>query len=293
MLLTYANLYQLLVAFHLIGLTLGLGGASISDFTFLGELRKQGRVAPETVSRMKSFSQMVWIGLTILSLSGLGLILLDHGQDLYLPGFQAKMVVVAILVLNGLWLNFYATPKLAKLSFSESYALKSAAWRERKLIFIFGAISVTSWYGAFFIAMFKQLVVLPFLGYLAVYGIVLAGAIAMALRMERKLSQHPPVYIAPPPDVAPQAPAVPTPNPAIAVPTPALASNAPPTSPVIAPPAAANPTPAPPGPAQPNNQSPVYPPAGPERSNDPQVPSEDVPSGAPPADKNGPAGTTY
>jgi hypothetical protein len=254
---------------------------------------------------MKSFSQMVWIGLTILSLSGLGLLLLDRGQDLYLPGFQAKMVVVAILVLNGLWLNFYATPKLAKLSFSESYALKSAAWRERKLIFIFGAISVTSWYGAFFIAMFKQLVVLPFLGYLAVYGVVLAGAIVMALRMERKLSQHPPTYIAPPPGAAPpESASAPRPNPTAVAPTPppdVSPSSAPgaiaPSSPAVIPPSV-NQAPAPPPiPTQPDNQ-PTYPSAnapqaGPGGSNYPQTPNEDLPSGAPPADKGGPAGLPY
>jgi hypothetical protein len=214
MLFTYDNLYQLLLAFHLIGLTMGLGGASISDFTFLGELRKRGQISAETVSRMKSFSQMVWVGITVLSLSGAGLLLISHGQDLSSPGFLAKMLIVAILVANGLFLNFYATPRLTTFSFTETYSPRSPAWRARKLTFIFGAISVTSWYGAFFIAMFKQLVVLPFVWYVAIYAAVLGFAIYSAIKMERILSRkHPAAFIQAPPESRPKESAASSPAP--------------------------------------------------------------------------------
>jgi hypothetical protein len=139
---------------------------------------------------MRSFSLVIWIGLAILGVSGVGLFLLHPSVYIASAGFMAKMVFVAILIVNGLFLNFYTTARLTTFNFSEKYQRKGAAWKARKLSFILGAVSTTSWYAALFAAMFKGLIKLPFLGYIGIYLVVLAGAIITALLLEIKLSSR-------------------------------------------------------------------------------------------------------
>jgi hypothetical protein len=184
-----ANAYQLLLTLHLLGLALGIGGATITDFTFLRAL-KERRVTPETIGRMKILSQVVWVGLGILALSGLGLFLLSPEYFLATPGFLAKMTVVLVLTINGLFLNFYATSRLTSFTFTDQYPSGSPLGRARKLSFLFGSISLVSWYTAFFVAMLKGVFPLPYVGYVIIYIVVATGAVLLGQIIERLLSRE-------------------------------------------------------------------------------------------------------
>jgi uncharacterized membrane protein len=177
-------LRQVLLTVHLVGLVFGLGAATVADISFVRSIMKGDRVTPETVTWMRSFSAIVWVGIGILTVSGTGLFLLKPAAYLASAGFLAKMVVVGILIVNGLFLNFYTTARLTTFNFSEKYARHNAAWRIRKLSFVFGAISGVSWYAALILAQFKAYYSVSFYTYIAVYGVVLLVAVAGSLVLE-------------------------------------------------------------------------------------------------------------
>jgi hypothetical protein len=176
-----------LLTLHFIGLAFGLGGAAVADFTFSKAIKMGDRISPETVNWMRSFSKIVWIGIGILSISGIGLFLTHPKVYLTSPGFLAKMLFVLVLIINGLFLNFYTTARLTTFNFSERYQRRDAAWKARKLSFVFGAISSVSWYSALLVAMFRTVIKLPFIAYVGIYIAVLAFAIEGSLLLEQIL----------------------------------------------------------------------------------------------------------
>lgn len=173
-----------LIGLHLIGLAFGLGGAFIADFAFFKTVRRADRITPETVTWMRSFSAVVWLGLGILALSGVGLFLLSPESYMHSSGFLAKMLLVVILIANGLLLNFYSTARLTTFNFSEKYTMRDAAWKARKLSFVFGAISTVTWYSIVVLALFKSFFDVPLWLYLGGYFILLVMAITGSLVLE-------------------------------------------------------------------------------------------------------------
>jgi len=182
------TLYQILLTIHLIRVAFGLGGATISDLSFFRALKMGDRITPDTVNWMRLFSIMIWIGIAILFVSGVGLFLLHPRLYLSIPGFIAKMIFVAVLIINGLFLNYYVTTRLTTFNFSEHYARRDAAWRARKLSFVFGAVSTTTWYSVIFVAMFKTMLSFTLTEYLLIYFALLVIAISSSLVLENRLS---------------------------------------------------------------------------------------------------------
>ncbi len=182
-----STLFQALLTLHFIGLAFGLGGMTITDFSFFRSIRKADKISPETVAWMRSFSVVVWLGVGLLAVSGVGLFLLDPSKYLHSTGFLVKMLLVLVLIINALFLNFYSAARLTIFNFSRAQKHHGAAWRARNLSFIFGAISAVTWYSILIIAMFKSMIHLSFFGYIAIYLTVLGIAIAGGLLLERYL----------------------------------------------------------------------------------------------------------
>lgn len=154
-------MYEALLTLHLIGLAFGIGGATISDAAFAKSIRKANHISVETVNWVRTFSTVVWAGIGLLAISG-----------------------------TGLFLNFYTTARLTTFNFSEKYASCGAAWRTRKLSFLFEAISMVTWYSILVLAMFKSLLHLSKVIYLLIYVVFLAVAIAGCLVLEKFLFLH-------------------------------------------------------------------------------------------------------
>jgi hypothetical protein len=142
-------LYTALLTLHLAGLALGLGGATIGDLAILRHVRKGG---PHPAEQLRYLSQAIWLGLAVLGVSGVALFALQPSAYLHSSGFVAKMIVVAVLMGNGVYLH-RQIPKL----------------RIGPTTFLSGSISTVSWYSALAIAMFRGHVQLSVVGYLSVY----------------------------------------------------------------------------------------------------------------------------
>jgi hypothetical protein len=176
-------------------LALGLGGATITDLFFFRFLR-DWRISPHEADVTRTLSQVIWFGLAILVMSGVGLYLPQMEFLNASSKFLTKVVVVAVILTNGSFLNLVVAPRLVSMTFhsvSPEEGRKMA--RFRRLAFALGAISFTSWYTAFVLGMIRS-VPLRFVSLLTIYALVVAAAVTVSQIMERRLAgSAPPVQL--------------------------------------------------------------------------------------------------
>ena len=142
---------------HLIAAAIGLGTATITDVFFFKFL-KDFKISELEASVLNALSQVIWFALALIILTGIGLYLPASERLLDSSKFLVKMIVVAIMVVNGAFLNLLISPKLVHISFGESHEHQSGELRKlRKLAFALGAISITSWYSAFILGALHKL----------------------------------------------------------------------------------------------------------------------------------------
>lgn len=144
-----------LLTIHLIGVALGLGGATIGDIAIL---RSLWRSEPQPREHLIHLSQSIWLGLALLGVSGVALFALKPSDYLHSSGFIAKMILVAGLTANGIFLH----RRLPRLRVSTATLFS-------------GAVSIVSWYGALAIAMFRSQLNLTLPDYLGLYGLSVVG----------------------------------------------------------------------------------------------------------------------
>lgn len=179
-----AEHHDLIAIFHIFGVALGLGGATITDIFFFKFL-KDFRISEWEADVMRTLSQTIWFALAILVLTGLGLYLPEAEELNQSAKFLAKMIVVAVIIVNGAFLNLLVAPKLVKISFGEKHEHQSGELHhERKIAFALGAVSIVSWYSAFILGIARK-VPLDFWSLILIYILLISGAIVASQVMER------------------------------------------------------------------------------------------------------------
>ncbi len=183
--------YELLsLTFHLLGFALGLGGATISDVMFLKSIN-QRTITPEKFETLQTLSKVIWTGLIVLILSGLTmftLIYLDRGSIPMLssPRWQAKLIMVAIVLLNGFVFMKKIFPVLRstvgqRLSVN---LLGKNIW----LLAISGTISIVSWYSIFIISILPRTVRPSVYIFLSLYlALIVLGSFVAKHTLAKKL----------------------------------------------------------------------------------------------------------
>jgi len=137
---------------------------------------------------MDTLSQIIWFGLAVLLLSGIGLYLPNASALNATPKFLVKMIIVCIIILNGAVMNILIAPQLVKLSFKSLAKKKNTRLiLLRRLSFALGVISITSWYSALILGVTPKDVPIPFLGILSLYIAALIVAILCSQFYERYL----------------------------------------------------------------------------------------------------------
>ena len=185
----FQEIRPVLVIFHLFGFALGIGAATMADiffFRFLSDLR----ISEQENQTLKTISQVIWVGLGVLLVSGVGIVLTDPGTYFASAKFLVKMIVVGVITVNGLFLNLYITPLLVRISFGDTHPHQPGELRhERGLAFAGGAISLTSWYTAATLG-FLDKAPLPFWPLLVCYFVLLMGAIVASQLVERRIAKR-------------------------------------------------------------------------------------------------------
>lgn len=146
-----------LTGLHILGVSFGLGGATMLDFWILRWLRWGG--LPGEIARIFGYvSKVCTVGLALLWLSGLGflaLYALDTPEKLGNPKIWAKVTVVVALTLNGLVIHRAVLPGIlrdvSKPMFQGLTGLRAGVFLAS------GAISGISWYTAFALGVMREL----------------------------------------------------------------------------------------------------------------------------------------
>ena len=160
------------VIVHNIGFILGLGAVTITDIFFFRFLKDE-KISEEEKGTMDTLTNVIWVGLAILVISGIMLYLPEQARLDASPKFMLKVVVIGVVIINGLLLNMKVAPRMRSFSFSDTVPARHF----RCLAFALGAVSLTSWYVAFFLGSFRK-IHLSFLGGLGVYvGLVVCAVI--------------------------------------------------------------------------------------------------------------------
>jgi hypothetical protein len=170
---------------HALGFVLGLGGATITDVFFFRFL-KDHRISEEEKGTLDALSRVVWVGLAVLLVSGLMLYLPEQARLAASPKFLLKVVVVAVVLLNGIALNLSVAPRLRLLSFERTPPARTF----RRLAFALGGISIASWYTAFLLGSLRHLGPATFAHGLLGFGVLLAGTVVVTQVFERLAVKH-------------------------------------------------------------------------------------------------------
>lgn len=138
-------IYELTTFFHLVGFALGFGGAMVSDFIFFSSI-KDKKVTSTEFRFMQLGGKLVWIGLGLLFISGVGLVLLNP-SILSSSKFLIKMVIVGVIAINGVIFHSIHLPHLRDhigVFFHDSQSFH----KHSHYLTMSGGVSVVSWFCA-------------------------------------------------------------------------------------------------------------------------------------------------
>ena len=140
--------------------------------------------------RLSDTARTVTYALIVLWVTGLALVGFNVGLDVRAliadPKLAAKICVVSVLTANGLALHALAFPILRRQRTRDRFSLFVPV--------VLGAISTVSWLYASFVGVSRLMApLMSFTDFIALYGVLLAGAIVFALvfirpRVERLLA---------------------------------------------------------------------------------------------------------
>lgn len=178
---------RIFLTFHILGVILGMGGATITDILFFNFLRDY-TISKKEAEVMRIISNLIMIALGILIMTGIALFLSDVARYSASAPFLAKTLIVGIISVNGIIMHKFIAPHMVKLSFiRHPFSAQHSIHKLRKISFGMGAISFVSWYSVFFIAMLKSYI--PATASLAeilmVYGAILFPAVLVSQIMHR------------------------------------------------------------------------------------------------------------
>jgi hypothetical protein len=130
------------------------------------------------LGRLAGTARVIRFALGALWITGLGLVAFDVGADVSAfvvsPKLAAKLAVVSTLTANGLALHLIAFPMLRRRGSGDQARLVVPV--------VLGAISTVSWLYASFVGAARLIApAISFAGFMAVYAVLLASAIAVAL----------------------------------------------------------------------------------------------------------------
>jgi hypothetical protein len=171
----------LLLSLHTIAFVTGLGSATLVYGYFLLELRNRP-LSPSHIRFIRTISYVIGGALAAVWVSGAALTWLKVSQNeafLWSSKIHAKLVIVSILTLNGIFIHTRIFPIINGALGRKLFRTISA--RERTLLLTGGGISFVSWYVPLALGYSKEIDgVVPLYALLALYACLILGALAMA-----------------------------------------------------------------------------------------------------------------
>lgn len=172
---------SIIIFFHALSAAIGVGAATVTDVLFFKFL-KDYRISHMEKSIMDNLSGVIWVALGLLIVTGLGLFLPESERFLASSKFITKMVAVAVVTVNGLFLNLIISPRITDIQFGKEADPKHEHHAGelkvmRKLAFAFGAISITSWYTIFLLGSLRSIPIESGTGILVYAGVLILAIV--------------------------------------------------------------------------------------------------------------------
>lgn len=180
-----------LVALHLLGFALGIGGATVADLVFF-RFMKDFYISESERDIIRSLSQALWVGLLVVVVSAVGLYLpAEAGQASY---FWPEMALLAFIAIVDAAFGLLVIPRLVAAAGNHSVVCVERVASLRRFAFALGAISFVTWYAAF-AAVLRAESGLQAGTFFAWYVAALVGGLVLSQLVERR-------YHAPAPSLA-------------------------------------------------------------------------------------------
>lgn len=183
---------MVIVIIHALAAAVGVGATTVTDVLFFKFL-KDFKISQTEKSVMDTMSHIIWVALGVLIITGIGLYLPRTLELAESSKFLVKTVAVAVITLNGFVLNFIVSPRLTSIVFNgdEKKILTPRQLFYKKIAFVTGAISISSWYIVFILGSLRA-IPLTFKTGLALYVGIVLFAIVMGQVYRKKLSKQNP-----------------------------------------------------------------------------------------------------
>lgn len=157
---------------HLFGMVLGAGAAFMSDLMFFSSL-KDKIISRDEFSLLNKASHMVWVGLLLSIISGVGLFALNIDTFSSSEKFISKTIIVGIIIVNGIIFHIFHLPFLKKhVGRKLSTKLEPVSSKIIPFILFSGVISATSWTSVIILGGLRSVVV-PFPVIFSLYSIII------------------------------------------------------------------------------------------------------------------------
>jgi uncharacterized membrane protein len=147
----------IIVILHALAAGIGVGATTITDVFFFKFL-KDYKISEGEEDVLHTMSQILWIALGVLIVTGVSLYLPNTEVLNQSSKFLLKVFVVGVITVNGIILNLVISPRLATICFGGEHNHHPGELHYlRRLAFACGAISITSWYIAFILGSIKKI----------------------------------------------------------------------------------------------------------------------------------------
>lgn len=181
--------HNIITSMGIIGLAFGLGAATIYNLLFIKFLR-DFRISEAEKDTLKTISQVLWLGIMVVILAGLGLILPNPESFLSNSGLMTVAVIISVLIVSESTLNLLVAPQLINISFGKKHNHHIGELHHlRKMAYAFGFISLFSWFTILFLMILpldKLIFAQLFLAYLIVLGVAIAISQIIDFMVERQ-----------------------------------------------------------------------------------------------------------
>ena len=150
-----ADHINLLMILQLIGIAIGVSGATISGILTVRFL-KDFRIDIKEEKKLTFLDQIIWLAITILLVVNVCFYLIDPEVYFGSSRFVAGLIIFVILLINNSLLSLYLGPKLIgiRIDMKSIHVLKTF-WL-RQLALALGVISIISWYAILFVAFLNK-----------------------------------------------------------------------------------------------------------------------------------------
>lgn len=181
----FAEYKNVSIILHVFSVIVGMGAAVVSDILFNIYI-KDKKIDISENKTLNILSSIIWVSLGFILLSGIFIFFSDTVKYMNSPKFLLKMVIVGFVIINGYAFQRIVHPAIRKINFTDTNSHHKYV-KVRKLAFMFGAISVTSWMSAFVLGSIPSIPVSFFIG-LTLYIIMCLCAIVASQFVEYRIT---------------------------------------------------------------------------------------------------------